>query len=127
MKMNQYPGINIKIELVKDVHSKDLGFIIHFNAQAPNFNTGQQNIRWMPTKEEQLFLTDTLKLLKQDSNQDFQPQQEMNYHDEQVSPSPPPMEQPFNQSMETQTNQNRFQSNTPEKIEHIINKNKSSY
>ena len=57
-------NINCKIELIKDPTTGHMLLTAHLNPQAPNITTDEHTISWTPTHEEQEFLIDAIRLLK---------------------------------------------------------------
>jgi len=62
-KMHDDSNILFKLELIK--HNKTLNLNIHLNPQAENIDQDEHTITWTPTKDEQLFLLESLELIKQ--------------------------------------------------------------
>ena len=125
--MTQHPNINLKVELCRNPITETLDFIIHFNPQSFNLTIENQNIQWIPTKDEQRFLIEVFSLLE-----NKQTQLSKEYHSgkdqpENEMPPHPPMENTINQAIEKHIAPDTSQSNTQEKIEEIINKKRTTF
>ena len=118
-KMHDDQNILFKLELIK--HNKTLNLNIHLNPQAQNIDQDEHTITWTPTKDEQLFLLESLELIKQ---------QEMNeilvFNKKQTNPS---RQNQDNSKQTTRPDQNMqtIQSTCPgddqwDSIDRIINK-----
>ena len=56
-------NIFVKIQIEKDRHSGNLLLNIHFNKDAPNFSTDNNDISWSPTFEEINFIEETFEMI----------------------------------------------------------------
>ena len=61
--MHEDSDILFKLELIKQ--NKTLNLNIHLNPEAQNLFQDEHSITWTPTKDEQIFLLETLELIKQ--------------------------------------------------------------
>ena len=125
--MAQQQNINFKVELCRNPVTESLDFIIHFNPQTYNLTIANQNIQWIPTKDEQRFLIDVFSLLE---HKQTKLPKEYHYGKDQPKneiPPHPPMEHTINQAIEKHLAPDTSQSNTQEKIKEIINKKRTTF
>lgn len=133
MDNNQSSNIYCKVEIIQKPISKDLGFTIHLDSEASNVIQGDQEIEWMPTQEEQKFLSNVFQLLSQQpqssnhsSLSTLDPHNENEEQPSQEGPSSFQTEDTIEKTIEKHKHDTDEYINPSEKIEHIINKQKTS-
>lgn len=122
--MEQNNNIFIKLELTKNLQTKNLTLTAHLNPQAPNIKTFEDHISWVFTEEEQELLFDAISMIR-NKQQILLPVQNKKT---MLSLRPDYKENDtINETIEKYAKTPQYMSNTHETIDAIIkSKNKSS-